>query len=90
MFHYDYKTKGTCSSMIHLDLDGDTVRNVRFDGGCNGNLKAVSILVEGQQADAIIQMLAGNTCSFKNTSCADQLSKAVTAAKKARDESGQA
>ena len=81
MFHYDYKTTGTCSSMIHLDLDVEIVRNVTFDGGCNGNLKAIGLLVEGQTVDYIVEKLSGNLCGFKQTSCADQLSKAVRAAR---------
>lgn len=67
--------------MIHLDLDGEIVRNVTFDGGCNGNLKAIGLLVEGQTVDYIVEKLSGNLCGFKQTSCADQLSKAVRAAR---------
>jgi uncharacterized protein (TIGR03905 family) len=86
MFHYDYQTSGTCSKVIHLDLDGENVRNVSFDGGCNGNLKAIGLLVEGQSADYVIEKLSGNLCGARNTSCADQLSKAVRAAKIAQSE----
>ena len=85
MFHYDYQTQGTCSRMIHLDLDGDIVKNVSFDGGCNGNLKAIGLLVEGQTADYVVEKLTGNLCGVKGTSCADQLSRAVKAACAARD-----
>ena len=74
---YIYKTKGTCSTQIELDLDGDVVHNVKFTGGCNGNLKAVSKLVDGCTVDYIESKLLGNTCGFKPTSCADQLCKAV-------------
>ncbi len=77
MFHYDYVTKGTCSQLISLDLDGDVVHNVRFTGGCNGNLKAIPILVEGQTVDEIEGKLGGVLCGRRNTSCADQLAKAV-------------
>ena len=77
MFHYDYKTKGTCSQVISIDLDGDTVHNVSFLGGCNGNLKAVSKLVEGHTVDYIADTLGGIHCGFKNTSCGDQLAHAV-------------
>ena len=80
MFHYDYKTKGTCSSLISLDLDGDVVRNIRFTGGCDGNLKAIPIILDGWTVDQIEQKLSGVTCGLKNTSCSDQLSKAVRAA----------
>lgn len=75
--HYEYKTKGTCAQVINFDIDGDTITNVSFEGGCNGNLKAVSILVDGMTVDEIESKLSGNICGFKNTSCADQLAKAV-------------
>ena len=78
MFHYDYKTKGTCSQLISFDLDGDVVRNISFTGGCNGNLKGVSKLCDGMTAEEIAAKLKGNTCGFKSTSCADQLAIAVS------------
>ncbi len=84
MFHYDYKTKNTCSSMISLDMDGDVVRNVRFTGGCNGNLQGVSKLVEGMTVDQIESKLSGIRCGMKPTSCPDQLAKAVREAKEAQ------
>ncbi len=84
LFHYDYKTTGTCSTAIHFDLEGDLVRNVSFDGGCNGNLKALGILVEGQTVDYVADKLSGNLCGPRNTSCADQLARAVKAAKEAK------
>ena len=84
MFHYDYKTKNTCSSMISLDLDGDVVRNVRFTGGCNGNLQGISKLVEGQTVDQVESALSGILCGRKPTSCPDQLAKAVREAKEAQ------
>ena len=80
MEHYRYKTEYTCSKQIDLDLDGDKVRNVRFLGGCDGNLKAISKLVEGMSVDRIEELLSGNICGNKPTSCADQLAKAVRAA----------
>ena len=80
MFHYDYKTKDTCSQVISLDIDGDKVYNVSFMGGCNGNLKAIPILVEGMTVDEIEKKLGGIVCGRRPTSCADQLTKAVRAA----------
>mgnify|MGYP002626729327 CR=1 FL=1 len=77
---HSYRTKMVCSSQIDFELDGDVVKNVSFTGGCNGNLKAVSKLVDGQTVDYIEDILGGNTCGFKPTSCADQLAKAVRAA----------
>lgn len=77
---YEYKTKGTCSSLITFDIDGDVVRNVKFRGGCNGNLKGISKLVDGMKAEELIAKLEGTTCGFKSTSCPDQLAKAVAQA----------
>ena len=68
---------------IDIDLDGDVVSNIEFIGGCNGNLKAISKLVDGFTVEQIEQKLLGNTCGMKPTSCADQLAKAV---RKAYDE----
>ena len=72
-----YKTKNVCSSMIKFDLEGNVVTNVSFQGGCNGNLKAISKLVEGMTVEQIESYLKGNTCGMRNTSCADQLALAV-------------
>ena len=74
---YTYKTQGVCSSEIKFEIDGDKITNVAFTGGCNGNLKAISKLVDGQNVDFIESKLKGNTCGFKSTSCADQLAIAV-------------
>lgn len=77
MRHYEYKTKGTCSQLISLDLDGDVVRNVRFVGGCNGNLQGIGKLVEGMTVREVEEKLTGIRCGMKPTSCPDQLAKAV-------------
>jgi uncharacterized protein (TIGR03905 family) len=79
--HYDYDTIGTCAKHLSFDLDEQQrVHNLSFVGGCNGNLKAISKLVEGQDAHSLIILLDGNTCGFKKTSCTDQLAKALTKA----------
>jgi len=75
--HYTYRCKGTCSQVIEFDLDGDKVTNIKFMGGCPGNLKAISKLVDGWSVEKINQYLKGNTCGYKPTSCADQLAIAV-------------
>lgn len=76
--HYSYVTQGTCSRNIEFDIDDKgVVSNVRFFGGCNGNLKAISILVDGMTVDEIEKKLKGVQCGFKNTSCSDQLAHAV-------------
>ena len=79
--HYRYKTQNVCSSGINFDLEDNKLHNVVFTGGCNGNLKAIGKLVEGMDADQVIALLKGNTCGPNFTSCADQLTKAVEAAK---------
>lgn len=75
--HHDYKTEMTCSQLISFDLDGDVVRDISFLGGCNGNLKAISKLVNGWTVDKIEEYLKGNLCGNRPTSCADQLARAV-------------
>ena len=75
-----YQTRGTCSSQITFEIVDGRVYNVHFTGGCNGNLKAISKLVEGKSAAEVAEILEGNTCGFKDTSCADQLARAVRAA----------
>lgn len=78
---YSYKTTGTCASVIQFDINDEGIlSNVTFTGGCNGNLKAISRLVEGKKAAEIANVLRGNTCGGKPTSCADQLSRAIAAA----------
>ena len=74
---YTYHTKGVCSMAISFDIDGNVVQNIEFAGGCNGNLKAISKLVDGWTVEEIEDKLSGNTCGMRNTSCADQLAKAV-------------
>lgn len=77
MEHFTYRTQGTCSSRVSFDLDGNKVHGIHFDGGCDGNLKALSKVLEGWTVEDIESRLKGNTCGFKSTSCADQLAKAV-------------
>jgi len=75
---YEYRTKGTCSSLITFDKDENgIVTNVVFTNGCNGNLKAVAKLVEGMKDTDIIAKLKGNTCGSRSTSCADQFARAL-------------
>lgn len=81
---YRYATQGTCAKIINIELDGDTVKHVDFEGGCNGNLKAISKLVQGMSVEKIAQMLEGNTCGRRDTSCADQLVKGLRAAQNSR------
>ena len=72
-----YYTKGTCSQIIEIELDGDIIKDVVFTGGCNGNLSGISKLIKGMKAQDVIEKLEGTTCGLKDTSCPDQLSKAL-------------
>lgn len=74
---YSYRTRGVCSMQINFHLEDDVVSDVEFIGGCNGNLKAISKLVDGMTVDQIEGYLKGNTCGRNTTSCADQLAIAV-------------
>ena len=74
---YSFKTRGVCASTINFELNDGIVSNVSFIGGCNGNLKAISKLIEGMEAQKVIDLLKGNKCGFKNTSCTDQLTIAL-------------
>ena len=74
---YDYQTEGTCSQIIRFDLEDGRVSNIRFFGGCDGNLKAIGKLLEGQDAENAVRILKGNDCRGRGTSCADQLARAV-------------
>ena len=77
---YSYKTRGTCSTNITFDIEDGKVHNVRFTGGCNGNLKGIGALIEGMEAREVIDRVKGVRCGFKNTSCPDQLALALEAA----------
>lgn len=79
---YSYKTRGTCSSSIKVIVEDDIVKKVTFTGGCNGNLKGISSLVQGMKLEDVIAKLKGTTCGFKNTSCPDQLARALEEVKK--------
>ena len=80
---YDYKTSGTCSQRIYFEIEDNKLKNVQFLGGCNGNLKGISSLVDGMDVDEVISKLEGTTCGMKSTSCPDQLAKALRKAKDA-------
>lgn len=77
---HTYKTRGTCSRQIDFEIDNGIVKNVSFFGGCNGNLKGISALVEGRPAEEVISLLKGMKCGFKPTSCPDQLAQALETA----------
>lgn len=77
IIHYIYKTSGTCSIQIEFDINNNKLFNVKYTGGCNGNLKAISNLIEGMDIEEIERKCKGITCGIKNTSCIDQLLKAI-------------
>ena len=74
---YRYETKGTCSKAIELDVENGIVRDVKFVGGCNGNLQGIGALVKGMRTEDVVERLKGIQCGMKGTSCPDQLSKAL-------------
>ncbi len=78
---YQYKTSGTCSREILFEVEDGIVSNVRFVGGCNGNLKGIGALVNGMHIDEVIQRVEGISCGMKSTSCPDQLAQALKAAR---------
>ncbi len=75
--NYSYRTQGTCSREIFFTIEEGVIRNIKFVGGCDGNLKAISKLCEGMEATRVADLLRGNTCGFKSTSCGDQLALAI-------------
>ena len=72
-----YKTQGVCSSLIDIEMNDNIIESVKFTGGCNGNLQGISALVKGMSAEDAISRLKGIRCGFKNTSCPDQLARAL-------------
>lgn len=77
MKKYEYRTQGTCSQLITFEIDGETLHNVCFYGGCHGNLQGIARLVEGQKVKDVIERLNGIRCGMKLTSCPDQLCRAL-------------
>ena len=80
----NYRTQGTCSSNIEIEVENDIITDVHFTGGCNGNLKAIPKLVEGLTVAQVEEKIGGIKCGFKNTSCGDQLAKACREAYEAQ------
>ncbi len=87
---FSYTPMGVCSRALNFEVNDGKVSNVVFYGGCNGNLKAIAKLVEGKPAQEVIDILKGNTCGHKPTSCADQLARALEAALEKEKEQAQA
>lgn len=79
---YTYTPKKTCARQIQFEINDGKLSNVQFVGGCNGNLKGIASLVEGMPWREVIQRLSGIHCGLKDTSCPDQLSKAIQEAMK--------
>jgi uncharacterized protein (TIGR03905 family) len=74
---HEYKTNGTCSTKVNFKLTDNKVHSVSFEDGCDGNLKALGVLLEGMDADEVVNKLKGLRCGRKKTSCADQLAQAI-------------
>lgn len=83
--HHKFQPHGICPHQITFDLEGDVVRNVHFDGGCSGNLQAISRAVEGMTAQQVEQLFKGIECGSRGTSCSDQL---ATLVRRALEEQG--
>ena len=82
---FTFYPQGVCSMMIEIELDGETIKDVIFTGGCNGNLSGISKLIKGMNAREVIEKLEGTRCGVNETSCPDQLSKAL---RQALDQAG--
>lgn len=80
MQHFMCKPQGVCARLVEFDLDGDTVHNISFVGGCNGNLKAIGSICEGMTVAQIEKAFTGIDCGGKGTSCSDQLAKCLNQA----------
>lgn len=78
---FSYRNRGTCSQGIEFEVDGNVVKNVRFIGGCHGNTQGIAKLVDGMEVDEVIARTKGIRCGMKDTSCPDQLARALEAAK---------
>ena len=74
---YEYRPSGVCSTKISVEIDDGIIKDVKFTGGCNGNTQGLSKLAVGRKADEVIEILSGIKCGFRNTSCPDQLAKAL-------------
>jgi len=74
---YEYETEGTCSTKINFGIEDGKLNSIKFEGGCNGNLKAISALLEGMDASFAVEKLKGIRCGYRDTSCADQLARAI-------------
>ena len=79
MNQFTFRPQGVCSQLIEIETEGNIIQDVRFTGGCNGNLQGLSALLKGMTVENAIDRLSGIHCGFKDTSCPDQLSKALKA-----------
>lgn len=79
MNQFTFRPQGVCSQLIEIETEGNVIQDVRFTGGCNGNLQGISALLKGMTVENAIDRLSGIRCGFKDTSCPDQLSRALKA-----------
>ena len=85
-----FTPRGVCANKIEFDLTEGSIHNLVFTAGCNGNLKAIATLVEGMEAGRVVALLSGNTCGMNDTSCADQLARAIVSAQEAEQKNTRA
>lgn len=85
---FTYRPKGVCSQMMEIELEGDRILSLKVMGGCDGNLKGISRLVQGMKVDDVIERMEGIRCGFKKTSCPDQLAQALKQMKDAAQDQG--
>ena len=88
--HFEYRTRGTCSSRILIDIEENKLIKAEYIGGCNGNTQGIAKLVAGMDIDEVIEKLSGIRCGMKDTSCPDQLATALKLAKQKLAESPEA
>lgn len=72
-----YKTRGVCSRFINIEIEEGIIQNIEFIGGCDGNLRGICALAKGKKAEDVIELLQGIHCGARDTSCPDQLAKAL-------------
>ena len=78
MTSFSFRPKGVCSQLMEIDIEDGKIANLTVLGGCSGNLQGISRLVQGMPVETVIEQLQGIRCGFKNTSCPDQLARALT------------
>ena len=79
MSQFTYKPKGVCSQLMQFEMDGDIIRSVKVQGGCNGNLKGICNILKNKTIDEVLEAFEGVTCGMRKTSCPDQIAQGLKA-----------